>query len=169
MLHSDGNILGKGIQIPDRYSWILGQSFIMEVADRMDMIKTWRTNLIPDDLAGVCGDIAILTSAWKSNTALKLMRSEKALATDPIVASWISFAQNAALGSHTYILEDRPWLLAVSGPHADEGGEIFEGMYAQDCTTIEDSRIRGRSGRAGGLETTSSALAMPTQRQCLPT
>jgi hypothetical protein len=50
-----------------------------------------------------------------------LMSYEEALATDPIVASWISFAQNAALGPHTYILEDRPWLLAVSGPHADEG------------------------------------------------
>jgi hypothetical protein len=48
-------------------------------------------------------------------------------------------------------------------------------MYAQGCTSIEDSRIRGRSGRAGGLDTgsgvesTSSALAMSTQRQCLPT
>jgi hypothetical protein len=103
------------------------------------------------------------------------MTYEEELATDPIVASWISFAQNGALGSHTYILEDRPWLLAVSGPYADEGGEILEGMYAQGCTSIEDSRIRGRSGRAGGLDTgsrvgpTSSALAMSTQRQYLPT
>jgi hypothetical protein len=48
-------------------------------------------------------------------------------------------------------------------------------MYAQGCTSIEDSRTRGRSGRAGGLDTgsgvesTSSALAMSTQRQRLPT
>jgi hypothetical protein len=48
-------------------------------------------------------------------------------------------------------------------------------MYAQGCTNIEDSRIRGRSGRAGGLDrgsgvgSTSSALAMSTQRQYLPT
>jgi hypothetical protein len=35
----------------------------MAVADLMDMIKTGHTNLIPDDLAGACGDIAILTSA----------------------------------------------------------------------------------------------------------
>jgi hypothetical protein len=48
-------------------------------------------------------------------------------------------------------------------------------MYAQGCTSIEDSRIRERSGREGGLETgsgvesTSSALAMSTQRQYLPT
>jgi hypothetical protein len=94
----------------------------------MDMIKTGHTNLIPYDHAGACGDIAILISAWESNIALKLMSYEEALATDPIVASWISFAQNAALGSHTYILEDGPWLIAVSGPHADEGGEILEDL-----------------------------------------
>jgi hypothetical protein len=69
----------------------------MVVADLMDMIKTGRTNLIPDDLAGVCGDISILTSAWESNIALKLMSYEEALATNPILASWISSAQNAAL------------------------------------------------------------------------
>jgi hypothetical protein len=59
----------------------------MEVADFMDMIKTGHTNLIPDDLAGVCGDTTILTSAWESNIALRLMSYEEALATDPIVAS----------------------------------------------------------------------------------
>jgi hypothetical protein len=42
-------------------------------------------NLIPDDLAGVCGDIAILTGAWESNIALKLMSYEEALAADPII------------------------------------------------------------------------------------
>jgi hypothetical protein len=48
-------------------------------------------------------------------------------------------------------------------------------MYAQSCTSIEDSRIRGRSEREGGLDTglgvgsASSALATSTQRQCLPT
>jgi hypothetical protein len=147
----------------------------MEIADLMDMIKTGHTNFVSDNLAGVCGDIVILTSAWESNIALKLMSYEEALATDPIIASWISFAQNAALGSHTYILEDGPRLIAVSGPHADEGGGILEGMHPQGCISIENSRIRGRSGRAGGLDrgsgvgSTSSALGLSTQRQCLPT
>jgi hypothetical protein len=86
-------------------------------------------------------------AALTAGTRGILLSYEEALATDPIGASWISFAQNAALGSHTYILEDGPWLRAVSGPHADEGGEILEGMYAQGCTSIEDSRIHGRSGR----------------------
>jgi hypothetical protein len=30
------------------------------------------------------------------------------------------------------------------------GDEVLEGMYAQGRTTIEESRIGGRSGRAGG-------------------
>jgi hypothetical protein len=95
------------------------------------------------------------------------MSYEEALATVPIVASWISFAQNTALGSHTYILEDGPWLIAVSGTHADEGGEILEGIYAQGFTSIEDSRIRGRSGRAGGLDTGSGEGQRLLLRQCL--
>jgi hypothetical protein len=121
------------------------------------------------NLAGVCSDVAILTSAWESNIALRLM------SYDPIVASWISFAQNAALGSHTYILEDGPWLIAVSGPHANEGGEIIERMYARGRASMDDSGIRGRSVGSGGLDTglgvgsTPSALAMSTHRQDLPT
>jgi hypothetical protein len=35
---------------------------------------------------------------------------------------------------------DGPWLLAVSGPHADEGGEILEGMYAQGCIRMHKCR-----------------------------
>jgi hypothetical protein len=65
------------------------------------------------------------------------------------------FAQQAALGAHTYILEDGPCLPTESGPHADEGGEILSGLYAQSCTRIEDSRLRGRSGMAGSLVTGS--------------
>jgi hypothetical protein len=67
------------------------------------------------------------------------------------------------------IREDGPWLLAVSGPHADEGGEILEGVYAQDCTSIEDSRIRGRSAMAGSRDTGSGVGPASTQRQYLPT
>jgi hypothetical protein len=74
-----------------------------------------------------------------------------ALSTDPIVASWISSAQNVGLGSHTYILEDGPWLLAVSGPRADEGGEILEEMYAQGYThTWKIWKVRRPRYRFGG-------------------
>jgi hypothetical protein len=45
---------------------------------------------------------------------------EEALTADPIVASWILFTQNAALGAHRYIIEDQPELSKSSGPHADE-------------------------------------------------
>jgi hypothetical protein len=75
----------------------------------------------------------------------------------------------------TDILEDGLELRKSYGPHAEEGGEILTGMYAQGCTTIEDSCIRGQSGRPGGIDAVSGvgskvpALAMSTQGQYLPT
>jgi hypothetical protein len=83
------------------------------------------------------------------------------LATDPIVAKWILFAQNAALDSNTYIFEDGPELSKSSRPHGDEGGEVLEGMYRQGCTTIEESRIRGQPGRAGGQVSASETRSGP--------
>jgi hypothetical protein len=71
------------------------------------------------------------------------MSYEETLTIDSIADQWIMFAQQAALGAHTYILEDGPCLPAESGPHADEGGEILSGMFAQGCTGIEESRICG--------------------------
>jgi hypothetical protein len=91
-----------------------------------------------------------MISAWETNGDFNVFSHEEALGTDPIVASWIQFAQNAAVGAHTCILDDGPEIPKSLGPHTEEGGEALEGMYAQGCTTIEDSRIRGRSGRAGG-------------------
>jgi hypothetical protein len=34
--------------------------------------------------------------------------------------------------------------------HADEGGEVLEGMYVNRCASIEESRILANSRRAGG-------------------
>jgi hypothetical protein len=42
----------------------------------MSNIRTGHSNLIPDDLAGVCGDIGLLIGAWESNVALSLMSHE---------------------------------------------------------------------------------------------
>jgi hypothetical protein len=39
-----------------------------------------------------------------------------------LLASWILFAQTAALSAHAYILEDGTELPKSSGPHAEEGG-----------------------------------------------
>jgi hypothetical protein len=69
----------------------------MEIAGIMGNIKTGHS----DALAGVCGDIAILTSAWEIHIGIKLMSDEEAFATDSIAAQWIAFAQQAALGAHT--------------------------------------------------------------------
>jgi hypothetical protein len=127
----------------------------VEIADLIHDIRNGQSNLIPDDLARVWGDIAVMISAWERNVDFKLYSYEEAFALDSNVASWIQFAENAALGSHAYILEDGPELPKSSGPHAEDGGEILDGMHAQGCTTIEDSRTREKSGREGGLGTVS--------------
>jgi hypothetical protein len=69
----------------------------------------------------------------------------------PILSSVFthSFDQNAALGAHMYVLEDGLELPESSGPHVEEEGEVFGGMDAHGCTAIEESKIQGRSGRAG--------------------
>jgi hypothetical protein len=63
----------------------------------MHKIRNGQSNLIPDDLAGVCGDTSVMISAWERNFDFKMFGLEETLATDPIVVSWILFAQNAAL------------------------------------------------------------------------
>jgi hypothetical protein len=54
------------------------------------------------------------------------------------------------MGSHPYILEDRPELPKVPRPHVEEGGEVLEGMYANGYTSMEESRIPANSGKAEG-------------------
>jgi hypothetical protein len=43
--------------------------------------------LIQDDLAGVCGDIAVMISAWERNVDFEMYSHEEALALDSNVAS----------------------------------------------------------------------------------
>jgi hypothetical protein len=102
-----------------------------------------------------------MSSAGERNVDFKMFSHEEALGTDPIVASWIQFAQNAALDAHTYVLEDGPELPKRLGPHVEEGGEILEGMYAQGCATIEESRMRGQSGRACGQDSAAGVRSGP--------
>jgi hypothetical protein len=80
---------------------------------------------------------------------LKLHNYEEALKVDPAVGKWIQVAQTAAMGSHPGILEDDSELPKTCDPHAEEGGEALEWMYAAGRTSLEESRISGRSGIAG--------------------
>jgi hypothetical protein len=42
---------------------------------------------------------------------------------------------------YLFILEDGPEIPKASGPHAQEGGEILKGIYAEDCTSLRDAKI----------------------------
>jgi hypothetical protein len=77
------------------------------------------------------------------------------------MALWIQFAKNAALGTHTRVLEDGTELSKKSRLHAEEGGEVLEGMNAQGRTTIEESRIHGRSRRTGGQVSAAEKRSRP--------
>jgi hypothetical protein len=46
------------------------------------------------------------------------------------------------LGAHPLVLESCPEIRGESGTHADEGEETLQGMYAEGCSSIEESRIR---------------------------
>jgi hypothetical protein len=57
---------------------------------------------------------------------------------------------NAAIGAHSLVFEDGPEVPKVSGPHAEQGGETLEGMYADGCSSPRDSRIVERAGYSTG-------------------
>jgi hypothetical protein len=48
-----------------------------------------------------------------------------------------------------------------SGTHAEEGRQVLEGMYANDCTSIEESRIAGGSGKAGSQISEAGVRSRP--------
>jgi hypothetical protein len=52
--------------------------------------------------------------------------------------------------SHLYTLKDGSELPKVPRRHAEEGGEVLEGMYSNGCMSMEESKISGQSGRARG-------------------
>jgi hypothetical protein len=78
-----------------------------------------------------------MMSARERNVDFKMFSYEEALAADPIVDKWISFAQNAALDAHTYILEDGPEL-----PKSSSCGRSRRSLRARlhDDRRIEDAR-----------------------------
>jgi hypothetical protein len=115
----------------------------------MDLVKSGRQRMLPPNYEHIGFQTARVCAARASHPDLKLCNCVEALEADSAVGKWIQLAQTAALGFHPYILEDGPEIPTVGGPHAEEGGEILEGMYAEGCTSIEDSRLHAQSGRAG--------------------
>jgi hypothetical protein len=106
--------------------------------------------MLPPDDEQIGAALADKCAVLASHAGLKLFNYEEALEVELNVGKWIHLAQTAALGSHPATLEDRPEIPKVSGPHVEEGREVRWGMYADGCTSLEQSKISARSGRAGG-------------------
>jgi hypothetical protein len=83
----------------------------MEAAGFMDLVATIRFRQ----------SVAEMYAVRPAHGELKVFNYEEALKADPKVGKWIQLAQNAALGSHPYVLE--------------------EGMDVGGCSLIEESRI----------------------------
>jgi hypothetical protein len=115
----------------------------------MRVVKSGRHHILPPDYEQTGEATAEMCAVRASRARLKLFDYEEALQVDPSVDKLIQLAQIAARGSNPYVLEDGPELLKVPGQHAEVGGEVLEGMCADRCTNVEESRISGRSGMAG--------------------
>jgi hypothetical protein len=125
----------------------------MEAVEFMVVVKAGQQDTLPLDYLHVGSTVAQTCDIRAYRAELTLYNYEEALEVDAMVAKWIQLVQTPALGAHPYILEDGPELPKVPGTHADDGGEVLEGMYAERCTSLRDARISGEIGqscRAGG-------------------
>jgi hypothetical protein len=102
-------------------------------------------NTLHPDIELVGAEISELCAGWERNVAFTVLSYDEARQLDSSVDSLMVLAQNAGLGAHNLILEDGPILHKESGPHAEEGDEIPEGMYTQGCSSLGDSMIVGRA------------------------
>jgi hypothetical protein len=93
--------------------------------------------------------VSSLCEGWKRNVIISWLSYDEARQLDPNVDSRMLLAENAALSAHPFICEDGPEIPNAHGPYAEVGGQILERMYAQGCSSLQDSRIREVSGRAG--------------------
>jgi hypothetical protein len=53
---------------------------------------------------------------------------------------WMVLAQNSDSGAYPLVLEDGPEIPEAPGPHAEEGGQVLQGVYADGCPSIMDAR-----------------------------
>jgi hypothetical protein len=105
----------------------------MEASEFMGLIKAGQQHMLPPDYEQLGASVSQSCDIRASRAAFKLYNYEEALQVDAKVGKWIQLPQTAALGSHPYVPED--------GPHAEGGGEVLEGMYAEGCTSLRDARI----------------------------
>jgi hypothetical protein len=80
-----------------------------------------------------------------------MINEENGFIPEGTTSEWISLAQNAAPGAHTFILEDFPEIPDSLPPDQNEGarsdsGDELENIYGPGCTPVEQSRIQGMPG-----------------------
>jgi hypothetical protein len=112
----------------------------------MDAVKAGRWNMFPVEQELMGQDIAAQKARRGRKGPLVCIGYDEAHRSIPGLGQWIKLAENAALLAHAYILEDGSILPKEQLPHAQKGGNVLEGMYAQGCTTLDQAMIKGRAG-----------------------
>jgi hypothetical protein len=93
-------------------------------------VKTSRHHTLFIDEEKAWSEIATLCCGRALNVEFKVISYEEARKAEPLVGSRMLLAQTAALGAHRLIPENGPGLTQEKGPHAGEGGEVPQGVFA---------------------------------------
>jgi hypothetical protein len=75
----------------------------MEIEEIITALKLGKEHTLSLELESICGEIAVLSSAWARNAGFALLSFEEAYQrkdVHPWLESWAVLAQNAALSAH---------------------------------------------------------------------
>jgi hypothetical protein len=119
--------------------------YLMGVSDFIDLIKNGRQYALPAELEQIVEVTASMCGGRDQYAELRFHGYEEALQSDPTTAKWIQLAQIAAMGPHSYILEDGPELPRESGPYADLGGNFLKGhrLKSHECADNQEGQEAG--------------------------
>jgi hypothetical protein len=101
----------------------------MESSEFMDLVKAGQQHTLPPEYEELGASVSQSCDILGSRAEFKLYNYEEALKVDSMVGKWIQLAQTAALGSHQYVLEDRPDL-----PKYPDPTRTLEGKLDKGCT-----------------------------------
>jgi hypothetical protein len=133
----------------------------------------WNTVPLDQDLTGQ--EIAIQKAERERKVAFVCLSCDEAWRSIPGAGQWMTLTENAAPLAHTYVPEVSQVLPKEPGPHAQEGRDILEGMYAPGCTMVDQARIPGGTGmwtqrvESGGMGSLGAGIGIQSeQRQPTP-
>jgi hypothetical protein len=120
--------------------------------DPVQSRTTSKCHPLKTELEGVCGEIAASSTQWARSVRFASLSYEEAFQRADIqawLASWMTLAQNAALGTHTLILEDGPEIPPCSKEEEiiAESMDEERGTFFKECVLLAVFRWKTRGSR----------------------